>query len=146
MNRVLKSFFAGAAGAGLALGMAATGTAAHAAAGFVALEGSDATAFHEDAAYTAQLFKYLQGGSSKNVLVFNPSGVIDLSSITGGVGVTNVTSLAGVTLGDYSALYIQSPTGCCIADNTVLNGFGAGMRAFISEGGNLTRQNDGGDD
>jgi hypothetical protein len=109
--------------------------------GFVALEGSDATALHHDTQYTPQLFKYLQGGSSKNVLVYNPTGVIDLSAITGGVGTTNVTSLSGVSLSDYSAIYIESPGGCCTADNTVLNGFGAAVASFIAGGGNLSIEN-----
>jgi len=109
--------------------------------GFVALEGSDATALHMDPQYTPQLFKYLQGGSSKDVLVYNPAGTIDLSSITGGVGTTNVTSLVGVDLSNYSAIYIESPGGCCTADNTALNGFGAAVAAFIAAGGNLSIEN-----
>lgn len=127
--------------ASAALAVLSFGTAAFADAGFVALEGSDATALHHDSSYTPQLFSYLQGGSSKNVLVYNPAGVIDLSAITGGVGVTNVTSLTGVTLSDYSALYIESPGGCCTADNTVLNGFGASVSSFIAGGGNLSIEN-----
>jgi hypothetical protein len=109
--------------------------------GFIALEGSDATAFHHDPQYTPQLFKYLQGASSKNVLVYNPAGTIDLSGISGGVGTTNVTSLVGLTLSDYSAIYIESPGGCCQANNTALNGFGASVTAFIAAGGNLSIEN-----
>ncbi len=109
--------------------------------GFVALEGSDAIAFHSDGSYTPQLFKYLQGGSAKNVLVYNPTGVINLSSITGGVGTTDTTTLTGVKFSDYSALYIESPGGCCTANNTVLNGFGASVLAFIGAGGNLSIEN-----
>jgi len=109
--------------------------------GFISLEGSDATALHMDAQYTPQLFKYLQGSSSKDVLVYNPAGVIDLSSISGGVGITNVTSLTGVTFSDYSAMYIESPSGCCTADNSVLNGFGSSVAAFIAAGGNLSIEN-----
>jgi len=109
--------------------------------GFIALEGSDATALHMDSQYTPQLFKYLQGSSSKNVLVYNPAGTIDLSSVSGGVGITNVTSLTGVTLSDYSAIYIESPGGCCAADNTALDGFGAAVTAFIAAGGNLSIEN-----
>jgi len=115
--------------------------AAMADAGFIALEGSDATALHFDAQYTPQLFSYLQGSSGKNVLVYNPAGVIDLSSISGGVPLTNVTSLVGLTLSDYAAIYIESPGGCCTANNTVLNGFGADVNAFIAGGGNLSIEN-----
>ncbi len=128
---------------GVIFGLAAitAASSANAASGFVALEGSDATALHFDAQYTPQLFKYLQGGSSLNVLVYNPAGVIDLSSISGGVGLTNVTSLVGVDLSKYSALYIESPGGCCQANNTVLNGYGAAVSAFIAAGGNLSIEN-----
>lgn len=127
--------------AGVSIVALSFASAAFADAGFVALEGSDATALHHDGSYTPQLFKYLQGASSKNVLVYNPAGVIDLSGITGGVGTTNVTSLTGLTLSDYSALYIESPGGCCQADNTALNGFGAVVSAFIAAGGNLSIEN-----
>jgi hypothetical protein len=109
--------------------------------GFIALEGSDATAYHHDTVYTSNLFHYLQGASSLPVLVFNPAGVIDLSPYTGGVPVTNTTTLAGVTLSNYSALYIESPTGCCTADNTVLNGYGSVVKSFIAAGGNLGIEN-----
>jgi hypothetical protein len=125
----------------LLLGVASLAMPAFADPGFVALEGSDATAFHHDAQYTPQLFHYLQGASSKDVLVYNPAGVIDLSGISGGVGTTNVTDLTGVDLSNYSALYIESPGGCCQADNTVLNGFGAAVKAFIDAGGNLSIEN-----
>jgi len=132
-----KLLIAGAAFAALSL----AGAPALADPGFIALEGSDATALHHDSQYTPQLFKYLQGASSKNVLVYNKAGVIDLSSISGGVGTTNVTSLAGLTLSDYSAIYIESPGGCCTADNTALDGFGADVSSFIAAGGNLSIEN-----
>ena len=108
-----------------------------AAAGFIALEGSDATTYHHDTQYSTQLFKYLQGGSAKQILVYNPSGTFN---IDGSTGKTNAyaTSLAGLTLSDYSALYIQTPGTCCSANNTVLNGYGAAVNAFISSGGNLS--------
>ena len=112
-----------------------------AASGFVALEGSDATAYHHDAQYTPQLFHYLQGSSTKSVLIYNPAGAIDLTGITGGVATTDVISLTGVTLSDYSALYIESPGGCCAADNTVLNGFGTEVTNFVAAGGNLSIEN-----
>jgi len=114
---------------------------AQAAAGFVSLEGSDATALHFDSVYTPELFKYLQGGSALPVLVYNPAGAINLSSITGGVATVDVTSLTGLTLSNYSALYIESPGGCCQADNTALNGFGAAVSAFVAAGGNLSIEN-----
>jgi hypothetical protein len=109
--------------------------------GFIALEGSDATAYHHDMVYTSNLFHYLQGTSTLPVLVYNPAGVIDLSPYTGGVPVVNTTTLAGLTLSSYSAIYIESPTGCCTADNTVLNGYGSAVKGFIAAGGNLGIEN-----
>lgn len=110
-------------------------------AGFIALEGSDATAFHHDPVYTPELFKYLQGASSLPVLVYNPAGAIDLSAITGGVATVDTTTLTGETLSDFSAIYIESTSGCCQADNTALDGFGAAVSAFIAAGGNLSIEN-----
>lgn len=122
-----------------AAGLAAA-TSASAGAGFISLEGSDATTFHHDASYTPELFQYLQGGSSKNVLILNPSGS-PTPGPTGTVGTTSVTSLTGLTLTDYSAIYITSTGGCCTADPTVLNGFGAAVNSFVAGGGNLSIEN-----
>jgi hypothetical protein len=112
-------------------------SAASAGPGFVALEGSDSTALHQDPQYTPQLFSYLQGASTKNVLVL---GGVTLQHV-GSVGVTYVSSLTGQTLSDFSALYIESPGGCCTADNSALNGFGSAVNAFITSGGNLSIEN-----
>ena len=92
--------------------------AAQAAAGFIALEGSDATTFHGDMAYTSQLFKYLQGSSSLPVLVI---GFPLSPMITGGVTTVTAASLAGQTLSDYSAIYLESPGGCCTANPAAIN-------------------------
>lgn len=110
---------------------------AFAAPGFIALEGSDATSFHRDSQYSTQLFSYLKGGSSKKVLVYNQSGTFNIDASTGQTN-AYTTTLAGVTLSDYSALYIQTPGTCCSANNTVLNGFGTSVNSFIAAGGNLS--------
>jgi hypothetical protein len=124
------------ASAAAMLALTALASSAFAAPGFIALEGSDATSFHQDSQYGPQLFKYLQGGSAKSVLVYNASGTTNIDGSTGHIN-TYVTSLSGVTLSDYSALYIQTPFTCCQADNTVLDGYGAAVNAFIAAGGNL---------
>jgi hypothetical protein len=108
--------------------------------GFIALEGSDATTFHQDPVYTPELFKYLQGGSTLDVLVYNPAGTQVITQ-TGGVAVTYVTSLTGVDLSKYSGLYVESTGGCCTADSTALNGFGAAVNAFVAAGGNVSIEN-----
>jgi hypothetical protein len=106
------------------------------AAGFIALEGSDATSFHRDVGYSVQLFKYLKGSSSKSVLVYNPFGTINIDGTTSQTN-TYVTSLAGVNFSDYSAIYVQPSGGCCALSQTVLNGFGAAINSFIAAGGNI---------
>src|ERR1700751_2505119 len=107
---------------------------AQAASGFVALEGSDATAFHQDPQYTPQLFAFLAGPSSLPVLVYNPAGTIPINN-PGTATLVYSTTLPAVLTGVYSAIYIESPGGCCAADNTVLNGFGAEVSSFITSGG-----------
>ena len=134
----LQRIFAGSAVAALlAAGSVMVATPAAAAPGFIALEGSDATSFHRDSSYSNQLFKYLKGASAKQVLIYNRSGTINIDAST---GFTNAytTTLTGVTLSDYSALYIQTPGSCCNANNTVLNGFGTSVNTFLTAGGNLS--------
>ncbi len=134
----LQRIFAGSAVAALiAAGSVMVATPAAAAPGFIALEGSDATTFHHDAGYSNQLFKYLKGGSAKKVLIYNPSGTFN---IDGSTGFSNAytTTLTGVTLSDYSALYLQTPGTCCSASLTALDGFGTSVNTFIASGGNLS--------
>jgi hypothetical protein len=114
-------------------------TMAHASAGFIALEGSDATTYHEDPVYTPQLFHYLQGSSTKDVLVLGDG--YSNPYPTGGVATTSVSSLSGVDLSLYSAIYVKSPGGCCTADPTALDGYGSAVNAFIAAGGNLSIEN-----
>jgi len=122
------------------LGLGSISTPALAAAGFIALEGSDATTFHQDPSYTPELFSYLKGSSLLPVLVFQPGGG-PAPGPTGGVSTTIVNSLSGVVLSNFSAIYIESTGGCCDADPTVLNGFGAEVSAFVAAGGNLSIEN-----
>lgn len=134
MRAVLCKAVLGACALAGAIGFSGTASAAS---GFVALEGSDSTAYHQDAVYTPQLFSYLQGSSALPVLVL---GTVTLLH-TGSVATTYATSLSGVTLANYSAIYIEAPGGCCTANNTVLNGFGSAVNSFISAGGNLSIEN-----
>jgi len=122
-----------------ALGLSMVLTAPAFAAGFIALEGSDATTFHHDASYTPQLFKYLKGSSSLDVLIFQPGG----GPVPGptGVSTTVVSSLAGVTFSNYSALYVESGGGCCTANPHALDGFGAAISSFVAGGGNVSIEN-----
>src|SRR5438094_10254777 len=82
----------------------------------IALEGSDATAFHHEGTYTTQLFTFLQAGSAKKVLVL---GGVPLSGAVGQYDLNPDYSLAtalvtfGTTIVDYSAVYVVSVGGCC---------------------------------
>ena len=130
-NVIMKKFVALSASA-LLLALSSTASAA----GFIALEGSDATSLHGDVGYSTQLFKYLKGSSAKSVLIYNPFGTINIDSTTGQTN-TYVTSLAGVTFSDYSAIYVQPSGGCCALATTVLDGFGTSINTFIAAGGNI---------
>ena len=133
MNKFLKQLMIGAS-------LLVAAVSAQATPGFVSLEGSDATAFHQDPVYTPQLFHYLQGSSALPVLIYNPSGTQTLINL-GGVPVVYTTSLVGKDLSTFSALYIESTSGCCTANKNALNGFGAEVNAFIAAGGNLSIEN-----
>jgi hypothetical protein len=134
MKQAFHSFVVGSIAAA---GLFASSPASAATQGFIALEGSDSTALHQDPQYSPQLFSYLQGSSSLPVLVLGNVTILH----TGGVATTYVSSLTGVTLANYSAIYIESPGGCCAADNTALNGFGSAVNTFIAAGGNLSIEN-----
>lgn len=115
-------------------------------AGNIALEGSDATAFHDDPTYTHQLFTYLQGGSSKPVLVL---GGVPLTGLSAGQAVmdtnSNSYSLAGYNLSDYSAVYVESVGGCCTqADTKISAADQALIAAAEATGLNLSIENYGG--
>lgn len=110
----------------------------------IALEGSDATAFHGDGIYTTQLFKYLGATAAKPVLVLGgvslspavPSGIYQLAP---------GYSLASFTLSNYSAIYVESPGGCCLqADMAISAADKAAIGAAEALGLNLAIENYGG--
>jgi hypothetical protein len=109
-------------------------------AGFIALEGSDATALHQDPVYSPLFFQYLQGGSALPVLVFNPIATVPINN-PGTATLSYTTTLSGVDLSLYSALYVESLSGCCAANPSDLNGFGGAVSAFIAAGGNFSIEN-----
>ena len=110
-------------------------TASNASAQSIVLEGSDATSFHQDVPYTGQLFSYLAEGSSNPVLVF---GSVNLSGAPGGTNYT--TDLSTLSFATSSALYIQSPGGCCDDNRTGALVFEAQITAFMAAGGSLAIQ------
>lgn len=77
----------------------------------IVLEGSDATSYHHDSLYTSQLFTFMKNGSSLPVLVMGTGGA--LSGAPVGTAYNSTYALTGFTLSNYSAIYFQSPGGCC---------------------------------
>jgi hypothetical protein len=138
-------------GLALALGSAVALLTTPASANQIVLEGSDATAFHEDPTYTAQLFNFM--------ITSNPSApakvlVLGGGSLSGVAGVavydTNAStySLTGAThynLSDYAGLYVESVSGCCTqADHSVSAADQATIAAAEALGLSLTIENYGG--
>ncbi|WP_332769738.1 PEPxxWA-CTERM sorting domain-containing protein [Phenylobacterium sp.] len=129
MNRLFGSAI------GAALLLAATGLPATASAKTLVLEGSDATSYHQDTNYTSQLFGYLKEGSSKPVLVF---GSVNLTHAPGDTVYTNDLSTLDFTT--YSAVYIQSPGGCCDDNRTGALTYQSEIATFYAAGGSLAIQ------
>ena len=125
----------------LALGSAAAlalAVSAPASAGTLVLEGSDATSFHQDANYTTQLFFYLKGASALPVLVYSSGGTVAISNAP--AGTVYASSLAGLNTASYSAIYIQSPGGCCADDysGTAADANAANLASFYAAGGSVS--------
>ena len=76
----------------------------------IVLEGSDATALHHDSVYTGQLLTFMKGESLLPVIVI---GTGSLTGAPAGTVIHSGYSLAGVDLSLFSAIYIESPFGCC---------------------------------
>lgn len=110
-------------------------------AGVIILEGTDVLGVHHNQVgadtYGQQLFDgFLSPGDDILVLTnFSSTAVAALS-----YGTTNVASLAGVTLSDYSALYVMSPGGCCFDSNTQVVGYEAAIVSYLALGGSLVIQ------
>ena len=123
----------------LALGSAAALTlavSAPASASTLVLEGSDATSLHHDSSYSSQLFGYLRAGSLLPVLVYGSGGAIPGAP----GGTVYSTSLAGLNVANYSAVYLQSPGGCCSDNYSSVNAdpFKANLASFYAAGGSVS--------
>jgi hypothetical protein len=101
------------------------------------LAGTDAASFHGDASYTEPVFKQLQDGSTKDVLIVNDFGATASHYATGGVGIVLVSDLTGVNLSDYSAIFFASPDSCCSDPAALLGSRGADVAAYVAAGGGL---------
>ena len=106
-----------------------------ASAGTLVLEGSDAAGLHHDASYTSQLFSYLQEGSANPVVVFGSAAMSGLPP-----GTIYTTDLSGLSIASHSALYIQSPGGCCNQNRTGALTYETQISNFVAAGGSLAIQ------
>lgn len=102
------------------------------------LEGSDATALHHDSVYTSQLFAFMKETSTLPVLVF---GTVNLNGSGAPADTVYTTNLAGLSVSSYSALYIESPGGCCNQNLAGAAAFGAIIGSFYAAGGSVSIQN-----
>ena len=103
----------------------------------IALEGSDATGAHGSqaggATYTTQLFTFLKGGSSLPVVVLGSS----FSTPSAPAGTVFTNDLSGLSNSTFSALYIQSPGGCCSQNLAGASAFASQIGAFVAGGGSI---------
>ncbi len=102
----------------------------------VVLEGSDATGFHNDAIYTTQLFSYLKSDSYNATL---PVFVLGTTALPAPAGTVSGAALPGTLFGVYSAVYVQSPDGCC-SERSVSIGDQTAIAAFVTLGGSVAIQ------
>ena len=102
------------------------------------LAGTDAASFHRDADFVDPVFKQLQDGSSKNVLVVNNFGA-GAGFYATSVGITYVSAagFAAATLSDYSAVFFASPGTCCSDPAALLGARGGDVAAYVAGGGGL---------
>lgn len=135
---MLKKLLVGL-GAALSLSVGSTAFA-----GTIVLEGSDASTFHAGSAggaeYLTQLFSYLKSDSS-----FNTKPVFVLGDRMHGAPAGTVDSTTLLPLFDgtgaalYSAVYVQSPGGCC-NERPVSAADQAAIAAFVAAGGSVAIQ------
>ena len=136
------SKFARAASAALLLGGVALAPSAQASTIF--LIGSDVISFHSDQEFIKPVFIQLQGGSSKPVLFINSQGKTTLPGSVTPVDFkapsffNDAANTAASLLAAYSAIYFDSPSGCCNDPFSYLDAAtNTKVAAFVSGGGNL---------
>ncbi len=104
------------------------------------LEGSDASTFHDlqpgGLAYVTQLFAFLKDGSALPVAVFGNGSLMT----TAPADTVFLSDLSGISSGTYSALYIQSPGGCCSQNLSGASTYSAQIGAYYAAGGSVAIQ------
>jgi hypothetical protein len=117
----------------------------------IVLEGSDATADHQDGLYTSQLFNFMitsDPTAPPKVLVL---GGVTLSGVTGvadydhNASSYSLTGAKDFNLSNYAGLYVESTGGCCTqADHSISAADRATIAAAEAAGLSLTIENYGG--
>ncbi len=112
----------------------------------VILLGSDAISFHSSTAIGIPTFSELARGSSRPVLVINNFGLTGSFSSLGGYagaagGFFGASSLTGLTLTDFSAIFLASPGGCCSDPSSLIAGSESAVTSYLAAGGNLGIEN-----
>lgn len=106
----------------------------------IVLEGSDATTFHGAQAggdtYTQQLWAFIRQGSALPVVVLNGGDDIPFAD----ADTVFTTDLSGLSTSSFSALYIQSPGGCCSQNLAGASVWAAQISAFVAAGGSVVIQ------
>jgi hypothetical protein len=115
-------------------------------AGNILISGSDGDTYHGHGPYAVDVRDYLDQESPLPVLVLgDAAATAAYSAAVGGVGIVTTSSLASVTLSNFSALYLLSNSnsgpGCCEADVARIAGFEPAINAFLAAGGNFGIQN-----
>lgn len=135
MNKLLKFMLTTCLSvAGFALG-------ANANAGSIFLIGSDVVSFHGDASYINPFMDQMGNNGTKKILFLNDWGAFSTNYTNGNVtfdfeALSFMTST--VDLSAYSAIYVDSPGGCCIdAGSSMDAGSASHLAAFVTAGGSL---------
>ncbi len=105
------------------------------------LEGSDASTYHDEQPggleYVTQLFAFLKDGSSLPVAVLGTGSLMT----TAPSDTVFLSDLSGLSSSSYSALYIQSPGGCCSQNLSGASAYSAQIGAYYAAGGSIAIQN-----
>jgi hypothetical protein len=119
---------------------------AHANAGTIILEGSDAIGFHSGspgsaAAYRDQVWSAIGGADPRPIAVIGHQPVSAGIIGSGTHAIINFETLSGLTLGNYAALYFLATSGCCAEDDTLPVGHEAEISAYLAAGGTVMIEN-----
>ena len=120
--------------------VAGFGTATRADASTIFLIGSDVISFHQDVEFINPVIDQMANTGTKTLLFL---GDVNSTNYTNGNVTIDFQPFSFLTgsadLSGYSAVYVDSPFGCCGDPGPTVSGFGGGanLAAFVAGGGNL---------